>query len=226
MMRNDGDSDMKEGRVARRQRRNREALIRAASDVMSEKGIDAATMLEIADRADVGAGTVYNYFRSKDDLAIAVLEEIMQGLALRVEAATMGFDDPAHVYAVALMTVLETATTDTRWRQLLNRSGIVADVMYRRIGPFTIDLLTRAAGSGRLSPGDPALAWKMSTHAIVGFGLAVTRRDMSAVSIPNAASRLLCLAGLEAAEAEELVTRPRPTLPPDTMPEGTGGAEH
>ena len=92
---------MKEGRVARRQRRNREALIRAASAVMSEKGIDAATMLEIADRADVGAGTVYNYFKSKDDLAIAVLEEIMQGLALRVESATAGLDDPAHIYAIA-----------------------------------------------------------------------------------------------------------------------------
>ncbi|MBY5971475.1 TetR/AcrR family transcriptional regulator [Pseudooceanicola marinus] len=205
----------KEGRVARRQRRNREALIRAASAVMSDKGIDAATMLEIADRADVGAGTVYNYFKSKDDLAVAVLEEIMQGLALRVESATAGLDDPAHIYAIALMTVLETATEDQRWRQLLNRAGIVADVMYRRIGPFTIDLLAKAEASGRLTPGDPALAWKLSTHAIVGFALAISRHEVAPVTIPTAAARLLCLAGLDAREAEEMVARPRPMLPPE-----------
>ena len=46
------------GRVALRQERNREALVQAGYSVMSEKGIDAATMQEIAERADVGAGTV------------------------------------------------------------------------------------------------------------------------------------------------------------------------
>ena len=51
-----------ESRVDRRKRRNRDALIEAADKVMTEKGIDAATMLEIAELADVGAGTIYNYF--------------------------------------------------------------------------------------------------------------------------------------------------------------------
>ncbi|PJE30407.1 transcriptional regulator, TetR family [Pseudooceanicola antarcticus] len=208
-------SGVKEGRVARRQRRNREALIRAASDVMSEKGIDAATMLEIADRADVGAGTVYNYFRSKDDLAIAVLEEVMQGLALRVESATAGYEDAARIYAITLMTMLETATSDPRWQQLLNRSGIVADVMFRRMGPFTIDLLSRAKASGRLQAGDPELTWRLSTHAIVGFGLAVIRKEVAPVSLPTAAIRLMSLAGLDASEAESLLSKPRPTLPPE-----------
>ncbi|WP_010141243.1 TetR/AcrR family transcriptional regulator [Oceanicola sp. S124] len=211
----ESENGIKEGRVARRQRRNREALIRAASDVMSEKGIDAATMLEIADRADVGAGTVYNYFRSKDDLAIAVLEEVMQGLALRIESATEGYEDTAHIYAIAVLTVLETSTTDPRWQQLLNRSGIVADVMFRRIGPFTIDLLSRSAATGRLQTGDPTLAWRLTTHAIVGFGLAVIRKEVAPVSIPSAAIRLMALVGLEAAEAEALLSRPRPTLPPE-----------
>src|SRR5581483_5053920 len=63
-----------ESRVDRRKRRNRDALIDAAYKVMTEKGIDAATMSEIAELADVGAGTVYNYFESKDELAVCVME--------------------------------------------------------------------------------------------------------------------------------------------------------
>lgn len=225
MTQEETERGVKEGRVARRQRRNREALIRAASDVMSEKGIDAATMLEIADRADVGAGTVYNYFRSKDDLAVAVLEEVMQGLALRVESATAGYEDAARIYAVTLMTVLETATSDARWKQLLNRSGIVADVMFRRMGPFTIDLLSRAKATGRLQAGDPELTWRLSTHAIVGFGLAVIRKEVAPVSLPTAAIRLMSLAGLDASEAEDLLSKPRPTLPPEVALQPLTSAE-
>ena len=59
-----------ESRIDRRKRRNRFALTEAANKVMTEKGIDAATMLEIAELADVGAGTVYNYFASEDELDI------------------------------------------------------------------------------------------------------------------------------------------------------------
>ena len=77
-----------ESRVDRRKRRNREALIEAADRVMTEKGIDAATMLEIAELADVGAGTVYNYFEFKDELAVCVMERVMHRLAERIDAVT------------------------------------------------------------------------------------------------------------------------------------------
>ena len=55
-------ADKSEGRIARRQKRNRHALMAAAIEIMSQKGIDAATKLEISELADVGAGTVYIYF--------------------------------------------------------------------------------------------------------------------------------------------------------------------
>ena len=163
-----------EGRVARRQRRNREALIDAARTIMTDKGVDAATMLEIAQRADVGAGTVYNYFKSKDDLAIAVLETLMHELALKIQAVTDTFDDPAQVYAYGIRMVLETATQDVRWRQLLNRSEVLADATFRRMGPFAIRDLQTATAAGRFQARDPELLWRLATHAIVGVSLAIT----------------------------------------------------
>src|SRR5688572_24945809 len=88
-----------ESRSDRRKKRNRQALIEAGYEVMARKGVDAATMAEIAERADVGAGTVYNYFASKDDLAMAVMEQVMDRLAQRIEAVTDTFTDPGQVYA-------------------------------------------------------------------------------------------------------------------------------
>ena len=75
-----------ESRSGRRRRRNRSALMDAGYKVMATKGIDAATMSEIAELADVGAGTVYNYFVSKDELAMCVMERIMERLAERIKA--------------------------------------------------------------------------------------------------------------------------------------------
>lgn len=204
-----------EGRVARRQRRVRASLVEAARTIMTEKGVDGATMLEIAERADVGAGTVYNYFKSKDDLAIAVLENIMENLANRIECVTNSFADPAEVYAYGIRTVLDTATRDVRWRQLLSRSEVIADAIFRRMGPYAIRDLRQATEAGRVAVSDPELVWKMATHAIVGVSLAITTGTLSEEKIQETVIRLLCMTGLGAATAAEIAARPRPPLGPE-----------
>jgi AcrR family transcriptional regulator len=199
-----------EGRVARRQRRNREALVRAAWTVMTEKGIDAATMLEIAEQADVGAGTVYNYFKSKDELAIAVLEEMMHDLALRIEKATSKLEDPAEVYAFGIRTVLEAATTDLSWKQMLYRSEVIADALFRRMGPFAIRDLRNAIDVGHFQISDPELVWHLTAHAIVGASLAITTDRLPTTVKDEIIVRLLCMTGIGVQAAMELAARPKP----------------
>lgn len=204
-----------EGRVARRQRRNRAALIAAAREVMSEKGVDAATMLEIAERADVGAGTVYNYFKSKDELAIAVLETLMHDLGVRIEAVTDTFDDPARVYAYGIRTVLDTATQDDRWKQLLNRSEVIADAMFRVMGHFAVRDLRLASQAGRFEVGNPELVWRLTTHALIGAALAMSKGQLPASSTEQIIARLLCMTGIGSNAAVELASRNRPPLAPE-----------
>lgn len=216
-MREDSSQNAGEGRVARRQRRNREALIHAARDVMIEKGVDGATMLEIAELADVGAGTVYNYFKSKDELAVAVLEEMMHGLAMRIEKVTNTFADPAQVYAFGVRTLLEVATQDVRWRQLLNRSEVIADAIFRRIGHFAIRDLRNAALAGRFHAPDPELVWRMASHAIVGVSLAITSGQIPPGELDESVVALLCLTGIGEEAARDLARRPRPALEPERL---------
>ena len=199
--------------MARRQKRNRRALIDAASQIMSDKGIDASTMLEIAELADVGAGTVYNYFRSKEDLAIAVLEELMYDLALRIEKVTDTFTDPAQVYAFGIRTVIDTATQDTRWRQLLYRSEVMANAIFCKMGPFAIRDLENATKAGRFKVDDAPLTWKMASHAIVGVALSVAQDELPANVVDETVVRLLCMTGIGREEALDLAHRDRPSLP-------------
>ena len=216
----DCDSDMSaqlspehETRSDRRKRRNREALLAAGHQMMASKGIDAATMAEIAELADVGAGTVYNYFASKDDLAMCVMERVMDLLAQRIEAVTNTFDDPGQVYAFGVRNVMKAATTDRRWRWLLRRSEVIADAMYRVMGPYAIRDIRNAVAAGRYRTEDPELAWRMATHAIVGFSLAVCDQKIYIDKMDDAVVNLLGMLGVPPEEAWEIALRPCPELP-------------
>ena len=54
----------------RGQRRN--AIIDSAESVFFSKGLDAATMDDVAERAELSKGTLYLYFKSKEDLYLAI----------------------------------------------------------------------------------------------------------------------------------------------------------
>jgi AcrR family transcriptional regulator len=203
------------GRVAVRQEKNREALVLAGYRVISKKGVDAATMQEITELADVGAGTVYNYFKNKDELAIAVLERVMLNLAQRIEAVTDTFTDPAQVYAYGIRTVIEAATGDRRWKQLLHRVEVIANAMYNCMGPFAIRDIENATKAGRFKVSDARLTFKMASYAIIGASRAITQGTLAATSIDECVVRMLCLNGIGEAEAIDLARRPRPPLPPE-----------
>lgn len=65
---------MKLTRKQRERAARRELILDAAEDVISGKGFDNATMDEIAERAEVGKGTLYLYFKNKLAIYIAICE--------------------------------------------------------------------------------------------------------------------------------------------------------
>jgi len=56
----------------------REAIIKAAAEVFSQKGFHQARVEEIARKAGIGKGTVYEYFNSKEELLKEVLSYIVR----------------------------------------------------------------------------------------------------------------------------------------------------
>ncbi len=53
-------------------------IINAAEDVFTKKGFDEARMDDIAEETGLSKGTLYLYFKSKDDLIIAILDRMFQ----------------------------------------------------------------------------------------------------------------------------------------------------
>jgi len=59
-------------------------ILRSAYEVFAEKGFFLATVEDIALRAQVGKGTIYRYYQSKDNLFRAVVEEELKELGERI----------------------------------------------------------------------------------------------------------------------------------------------
>ena len=60
----------------RRQRKSREAILKAFSELLSQKSINQITVAEIIERADVGRATFYAHFETKDYLLKELCEEL------------------------------------------------------------------------------------------------------------------------------------------------------
>lgn len=62
-------------RRATQKQRIRESIVKAALALFQTKGFDATTTKAIARKAGIAEGTVFNYFKSKDDIALYFFEE-------------------------------------------------------------------------------------------------------------------------------------------------------
>jgi len=62
-------------RLQKRVQRTHNRLKKAALDVFSEKSVDAATVEEITERADLGKGTLYQHFNDKEDIVTTLVDE-------------------------------------------------------------------------------------------------------------------------------------------------------
>jgi len=72
----------------------RDVILRAATDVFADRGFFNAQVADVARAAGVAAGTVYLYFRSKDDLLVSIFEKTMREALAEGRAAAADLDEP------------------------------------------------------------------------------------------------------------------------------------
>lgn len=71
----------------------RERLAAAALDLTYRNGFEATSITDIASHADISAGSVYYYFKTKDDVAAAILETVEAQYG-ELMGAWAAIDDP------------------------------------------------------------------------------------------------------------------------------------
>ncbi len=72
----------------------RDAILKAATEVFARRGYFQSQVADVARAAGVAAGTVYLYFRSKDDLLVSIFERTMKETLAEGHSAIAGMSDP------------------------------------------------------------------------------------------------------------------------------------
>ncbi|MGV9797255.1 TetR/AcrR family transcriptional regulator [Mycobacterium sp. NPDC003449] len=72
-------------RVRRKRGRKIREILTAAAELFGERGYDAVSLDDVADRLDVTKGSLYYYFASKDELVTAAIESLGDEWTTRLE---------------------------------------------------------------------------------------------------------------------------------------------
>ena len=91
----------------------KERIIEAAVKVFAQKGFYTANVKDVAKAAGVADGTIYLYFKNKDDLLISLFEHKMREILIRFEEALKKINDPLEQLKVFIREYFELIEEDT-----------------------------------------------------------------------------------------------------------------
>ncbi|MGW2662454.1 TetR/AcrR family transcriptional regulator [Nocardia tengchongensis] len=131
-------------------RRNRDALVTAAREVFAERGLDAP-LKEIAARAGVAIGTLYNRFPARDDLIAAAVEDRIEAGG-RIAEAALAVDDPWDSFVYLVEKICELQARDRLLNELALRAAPSPEIAAQRDRGHAVmrEIITRAQDAGVL----------------------------------------------------------------------------
>ncbi|MEK7657529.1 MAG: TetR/AcrR family transcriptional regulator [Elusimicrobiota bacterium] len=89
----------------------RAAILSSASRIFNEKGFHGTSIGDIQEDAGIQRGTLYFHFKSKEDLALAVLEDFFTEVARGLDSAFSAAASPGSLF-LALASVRDQAVAD------------------------------------------------------------------------------------------------------------------
>ncbi|WP_439381466.1 TetR/AcrR family transcriptional regulator [Amycolatopsis lexingtonensis] len=200
-------------RLERRKAHTRAALVRAAQALIAE-GKTAVPILEITQAADVGMGSFYNHFETKEQLYQAAIEDALDTHGALLDELTAGLDDPAQVFAQSFRLTGRLHRRHPELSKVLLHHGLELSTSDSGLAPRARRDIEAAVRAGRFTVTDTELAMVTVAGTALGLGHLLHRqpeRD-DAATTDQVTEDLLRMLGLDAAEAHEVCGRPLPDL--------------
>lgn len=223
-------SPEKEPRGARRKRETRARLLEAALHLMAQKGMEGVAINEITEAADVGFGSFYNHFESKEAIYAALMDAVFEDFADALDRLVRDVADSAEVIAISVRHTLLRARREPVWGQFLIREGFSARVLERGLGQRLLRDIQKGVVARRFTTKDPLVTFISVGGTVLAcisaelqFGSAQGPQASVVKSLgftgdglaERAAEVVLKALGLDSKEASAIAHRPLPVVNPD-----------
>ncbi|WP_055405521.1 MULTISPECIES: TetR/AcrR family transcriptional regulator [unclassified Mycobacterium] len=198
-------------RLERRKRRTRAALVKAAQQLIADGKVNVP-VLEITQAADVGMGSFYNHFDSKEQLFEAAVADVLDAYGSMLDRLTESIEDPAEIFATSFRLTGRLFRRRPQESQILLANGMELLTSERGLAPRALRDIKAGVAAGRFDVDDPELALAMAGGALLGLGNLLRhhpdRDDAHAADVVT--ENVLRLFGLSADEAHAICKRPLP----------------
>jgi len=159
----------------------REQIAQAAMAVFARMGINDAKMADIAVEAGVGKGTIYEYFRSKDEVFAASFELLHKAMGAEVGKRTWGLSDPEEKMRVLVKGFIDLSVQHIDymeimfefWAEGIRRGKQVLDLksMYDQYRDYITAILEEGIEAGTFRPLKASLVASSLLAALDGLFL-------------------------------------------------------
>jgi AcrR family transcriptional regulator len=214
------EQDQPPNRVARRKQRTRAALIAAAQTFIAAGKLNVP-VLELTQAADVGMGSFYNHFDSKEELFAAAVGEVLDLHGARLDKLIASMDDPAEQFACSFRLTGRLFRRRPQESAVLLSNGLPLLSADRGLAPRALRDIIAASEAGRFHVRDPEVALAIAGGSLLGMGqllMAQPERD-DAETADLFTEDLLRLFGMSAKEARRLCQLPLPDIDELSEPE-------
>ncbi|MFR9779647.1 TetR/AcrR family transcriptional regulator [Micromonospora sp. MS34] len=200
-------------RLERRKAHTRSALVRAAQTFIAA-GKPNVPILELTQAADVGMGSFYNHFDSREQLIEAAVEDALDRYGALLDELTVGLDDPAHVFAQSFRLTGRLHRRQPELSRVLLSTGLALAGSDKGLAPRARRDIEDGVRAGRFRVRDPELAMVTVAGAALCLGQLLhdhPERD-DAAATDQVTEDVLRMLGLPPDEAHEICQRPLPDL--------------
>jgi AcrR family transcriptional regulator len=203
-------------RLERRKAQTRRKLVDAARAMLADNTAQRASIQDITEAADVGFGSFYNHFSSKDELFEAAVADVLEETGELLDKLSSDLADPAAAFAQSVRLTTRIARMRPDLATILVRHGMSYLDSDRGLAPRALRDITAAIAAGRFQADNPKLALAATAGSLLTtLHLTVTDPDFAAQPVDEQlAEQLLRMFGLPADEARKLATAPLPDPDP------------
>jgi AcrR family transcriptional regulator len=203
-------------RLERRKAQTRQKLVDAARAMLADNRAPRASIQDITEAADVGFGSFYNHFTSKDDLFEAAVADVLEETGELLDKLSSDLTDPAAAFAQSVRLATRIARIRPDVARILVQRGMSYMDSDRGLAPRALRDITAAIAAGRFQADNPKLALAATAGALLTtLHLTLTDPHFAAQPVDEQlAEQLLRMFGLPADEARKLATMPLPDPEP------------
>lgn len=200
-------------RGARRRAQTRAALIKAAQQLLAENRSNVA-ILEITQLADVGMGSFYNHFDSREQLFEAAVEDALELQGAFLDQLTADLDDPAEAFARSFRLVGRLHRHFPELSKVILSQGAALITSDHGLAPRALRDIRAAAEAGRFTTSDPSAALLIAGGAALALAQHLhDHPDADDAALTDSVTEsLLLMLGLGADDARELVAHELPDV--------------